>query len=29
MRDAIVWICEGLTFAAFLYGAAFLYCVVP
>ena len=29
MRDVIIGVCEGLFFMAFLYGAAFLYCVAP
>ena len=29
MRDLLIGVCEALLFAAFLYGAALLYCVLP
>lgn len=29
MHDMLIAACETLVFAAFLYGASFLYCIVP
>ena len=29
MRNVLIAACETLVFTAFLYGASFLYCIVP